>query len=196
MNAWAGSPPASRSCRAPMRIRYPGAAADLREHYTATGERDTEEAGYRLAHLDAFFTPYRRADIGPGAVTRYIVKRQGEASGSAGGRWRGAPAGIISYVFPGKRRLGAPTPGLPQGMVNGLQGGRGGAAPARLPADGRPQHGQRWRSRARGHDHHRPQDTGSVARYIVSPADLRKAARRLQFRCSGAVALETRAAKG
>jgi hypothetical protein len=47
------------------RIRYPEAAADLRQHYTATGERDTEEAGYRLAHLEAFFTPYRLADIGP-----------------------------------------------------------------------------------------------------------------------------------
>src|SRR5262245_4776052 len=56
------------------RVRYPEVAADLREHYKATGERDTEEVEYRLAHLDAFFTPYRLADIGPVTITRYIIK--------------------------------------------------------------------------------------------------------------------------
>ena len=60
------------------RIRYETAAADLRQHYTVTGERDLEEAEYRLAHLDAFFTGYRLARIGPADATAYAQKRQQE----------------------------------------------------------------------------------------------------------------------
>ena len=54
------------------------AAADLREHYKTTGSREVGEAEGRLKHLDAFFTGYRLAGIGPAEVTRYVAKRQAE----------------------------------------------------------------------------------------------------------------------
>jgi integrase len=60
------------------RVPYTEAAKDLREHYTSSGARNLEEAGWRLQHLDAFFQHYRLASIGPADVTRYTVKRQGE----------------------------------------------------------------------------------------------------------------------
>src|SRR2546422_8442717 len=43
------------------RIRYEEVAADLRQHYEATGSRDLEEADYRLEHLKAFFAGRRVA---------------------------------------------------------------------------------------------------------------------------------------
>ena len=60
------------------RIRYEEAAADLRRHYTVTGERNLEEAEYRLAHLDAFFANRRLASIGPADATAYAERRQKE----------------------------------------------------------------------------------------------------------------------
>ena len=45
------------------RVRYEEAAPDLRQHYETTGERD-EEVGWRLDHLDAFFTGRRLTSIG------------------------------------------------------------------------------------------------------------------------------------
>ncbi len=60
------------------RIRYEEAAADLRRHYTVTGERNLEEAEYRLAHLDAFFAHRRLASIGPADATTYAERRQAE----------------------------------------------------------------------------------------------------------------------
>src|SRR6185295_2873663 len=46
------------------RIRYEEIAEDLRQHYSVTGARDTEEAGYRLAHLGRFFAGRRVLAIG------------------------------------------------------------------------------------------------------------------------------------
>jgi integrase len=60
------------------RIRYEEAAADLRQHYRVTGERNLEEAEYRLARLDAFFAHRRLASIGPADATAYAAQRQGE----------------------------------------------------------------------------------------------------------------------
>jgi hypothetical protein len=60
-----------------------GSAADLRTHYTTTGERDKTEAEGRLAHLDVFFHTKRIASIGKADVTRYIAAR--EAEGAANG---------------------------------------------------------------------------------------------------------------
>lgn len=60
------------------RIRYAEAAKDLRQHYHTTGSRDLEEAEYRLAHLDAFFGPYRLTRIGPAEATAYVQQRQAE----------------------------------------------------------------------------------------------------------------------
>jgi hypothetical protein len=60
------------------RVRYDEAAADLRQHYEATGTRGLEEADYRLAHLKAFFTGRRLASIGPADATAYVAKRQAE----------------------------------------------------------------------------------------------------------------------
>jgi integrase len=48
------------------------------EHYQATGARDLEEAGCRLTHLDRAFRGARANLITAGAITRYIVQRQGE----------------------------------------------------------------------------------------------------------------------
>lgn len=60
------------------RVRYEEAAADLRQHYTTTGEREGAEAEGRLKHLDGFFTGYKLATIGPAEITRYVAKRQSE----------------------------------------------------------------------------------------------------------------------
>jgi hypothetical protein len=62
------------------RTRYDDIAADLRQHYEATGSRDLEEADYRFAHLKAFFAGRRVATIGQPEVTAYVLKRQGEGS--------------------------------------------------------------------------------------------------------------------
>jgi integrase len=58
------------------RVRYDEAAKDLRAHYEATGSRDLEEAGHRLAHLDGFFAARRLATIGQPDATTYALKRQ------------------------------------------------------------------------------------------------------------------------
>jgi integrase len=65
------------------RIRYDEIAADLREHYKATGERDEVEAGSRLKHLDAFFRGRRVTSIGPELAEAYATKRQAEGASNA-----------------------------------------------------------------------------------------------------------------
>jgi len=60
------------------RVRYEEAVADLRAHYETTGERNLEEVGWRLAHLDALFTGRRLAAIGPAEATAYVAKRQAQ----------------------------------------------------------------------------------------------------------------------
>jgi integrase len=60
------------------RIRYEEAAADLRSHYRTTGDRNLEEAGYRLAHLERFFAGRRISAIGSADVTKYVEQRQAE----------------------------------------------------------------------------------------------------------------------
>src|SRR5437870_2989112 len=65
------------------RIRYEEVAADLRQHYEATGSRDLDEADYRLEHLKAFFVGRRVAAIGQAEATAYVLKRQGEQASSA-----------------------------------------------------------------------------------------------------------------
>ncbi len=60
-----------------------GVGKDLRTHYRTTGERDLEEAEYRLAHLDAFFTGWRVVNIGPAPITKYVEQRQ--VAGAANG---------------------------------------------------------------------------------------------------------------
>jgi integrase len=62
------------------RIRYEEIAADLREHYSSTRERDLVEAGARLKHLDSFFRGRRAAVIGPEEASGYAVKRQAEGA--------------------------------------------------------------------------------------------------------------------
>jgi integrase len=58
------------------RIPYAEVAQDLRQHYASSGDRDLDEAGWRLAHLDRFFQHTRVAAIGPADITRYTVERQ------------------------------------------------------------------------------------------------------------------------
>jgi hypothetical protein len=65
------------------RIRYDEVAADLRQHYEATGSRDLEEADYRLEHLKAFFSGRRAVAIGQAEATAYVIKRQGEEASGA-----------------------------------------------------------------------------------------------------------------
>jgi len=62
------------------RIRYEEAAQDLRQHYEVTGQRNLEEAEYRLAHLDRFFVGRRIVGIGPADATAYAQKRQTEGA--------------------------------------------------------------------------------------------------------------------
>ena len=58
------------------RIRYDEAAADLRQHYATTGDRDLVEAETRLKRLDAFFGGRRLAAIGGAEATAYVAHRQ------------------------------------------------------------------------------------------------------------------------
>ena len=58
------------------RVLYENAAADLRDYYRTTGKRNMVEAECRLKHLDAFFTGWRIASIGPSEVTKYVRQRQ------------------------------------------------------------------------------------------------------------------------
>ncbi len=58
------------------RILYNDLAADLRQHYTTTGERDLEEVKPRLAHLERFFRNRRASSIGPALITAYVAERQ------------------------------------------------------------------------------------------------------------------------
>lgn len=66
------------------RIGYEEVAADLRQHYQATGARDMAEAGHRFKHLDPFFAHRRVATISPADVTAYVAKRheEGAANGT------------------------------------------------------------------------------------------------------------------
>lgn len=67
------------------KVRYEETRDDLTAHYTSTGCRGLEEAGYRLKHLDAFYRGWRLANITGPAIARYIAHRQGEgaANGTA-----------------------------------------------------------------------------------------------------------------
>jgi integrase len=58
------------------RIRYEEAAADLRQHYEATGSRDIKEFSYRVKHLDRFFVGCRIGGIGQPEVNRYVSARR------------------------------------------------------------------------------------------------------------------------
>src|SRR5262249_22002566 len=59
------------------------AAQALRDHYQTTGRRDVTEAGWRLAHLDRFFTGKRLATIGPKDAEAYARRRQEAGASNA-----------------------------------------------------------------------------------------------------------------
>jgi len=61
-------------------VRYDVAAAALRAHYPATGERNLEEAAGWLTHLDRFFAGRRLASIGPADAIAYAAARQGRGA--------------------------------------------------------------------------------------------------------------------
>jgi integrase len=65
------------------RVRYIDAAQALRQHYQTTGCRDVTEAGWRLAHLDRFFTGRRLASIGPKDAEAYARRRQEAGASNA-----------------------------------------------------------------------------------------------------------------
>ena len=62
------------------KIRYKEAREDLTTHYESTGSRGLDEAGWRLAHLDAYFQGWRLANITGDAIARYIAHRQSEGA--------------------------------------------------------------------------------------------------------------------
>lgn len=65
------------------RVRYEEAAEDLRQHYATTGSRGTVEAGWRLAHLGAFFAGRRLVNLGPQDASAYVAHRQGQGASNA-----------------------------------------------------------------------------------------------------------------
>jgi hypothetical protein len=65
------------------RVRYEEAAEDLRQRYATTGSRGTVEAGWRLAHLGAFFAGRRLVSLGPQDATAYAAHRQGQGASNA-----------------------------------------------------------------------------------------------------------------
>ncbi len=60
------------------RISYDELAADLRQHYETSGDRELKEADKRLAPLAAFFSGRRGAEITSADVTAYVARRQAE----------------------------------------------------------------------------------------------------------------------
>src|SRR5215471_1558514 len=60
------------------KIRYEEAAADLRQHYETSGDRNLTEADGRFKHLAAFFTGYRLAGISAAEATAYVAMRQSQ----------------------------------------------------------------------------------------------------------------------
>jgi hypothetical protein len=77
------------------RVRYQEAVADLRQHYATTGARGLDESEGRLKHLDAFFTGYRLAAIGPALSRATSAQRQGRADAAdrRAARARQSPGG-------------------------------------------------------------------------------------------------------
>jgi integrase len=65
------------------RIRYEEIAADLRQHYEATGSRDLGEYDYRVKHLTRFFAGRRVATLDQPGADAYVVHRQGQGAASA-----------------------------------------------------------------------------------------------------------------
>jgi len=74
------------------RVTYDELRTDLLAHYQATGDRDLEEAGWRLTHLDRAFRGARASRIDGAAITRYIVQRQEEEIVSPSKKHRRHPA--------------------------------------------------------------------------------------------------------
>ncbi len=70
----AGEPVLPRSGK----VRYEEARDDLKRHYETTGSRGLDEAGWRLAHLDTFFSGRRLANISGAVISEYIARRQHE----------------------------------------------------------------------------------------------------------------------
>jgi integrase len=60
------------------RTTYEDLVTALVEHYTTTGRRQLPEVEDRLHHLNRFFRGWRATAIGPGALTKYVAKRQAE----------------------------------------------------------------------------------------------------------------------
>jgi site-specific recombinase XerD len=65
------------------RVTVDEALGDLETHYRTTGERDLEEAGYRLARLREFFSGYRLTAITPDRITSYAASRQAAGASNA-----------------------------------------------------------------------------------------------------------------
>jgi integrase len=60
------------------RVRYEQVAADLRQHYEATGARDVAEYDRRVAHIARVFAGRRIAGIGQVDVDAYVLHRQAQ----------------------------------------------------------------------------------------------------------------------
>jgi len=74
------------------RVTYDELRKDLVDHYQATNDRDLEEAGWRLKHLDRAFRGARASRIDGATITRYIVQRQQEEIVSPKKKHRRHPA--------------------------------------------------------------------------------------------------------
>jgi integrase len=92
------------------RIRYDEAAADLRQHYATTGDRDLVEVEGRLAHLDKFFSGRRLASIGGAEATAYVAQRQGaDAANSTINRELGVLIKMLRLAAEHNKLLRLPT---------------------------------------------------------------------------------------
>jgi integrase len=78
------------------KVKYDELANDLRTYYRTTGKRDLVEVGWRLNHLDAFFTGVRVVTITPARITEYIAARQQPRRCPDGAKKPGASNGSIN----------------------------------------------------------------------------------------------------
>ena len=91
------------------RIRYEAVAADLKQHYEATGSRDLKEYARRVAHLERCFAGRRVASIGQPDVDAYIVQRQEQgAVGSTIRRELGTLATMLRLAYENGKLLRLP----------------------------------------------------------------------------------------
>jgi len=91
------------------KVTYDQAKLDLVDHYSTSGERSLEEAGWRFRHLDPFFQGRKLQSIGPDDSTKYAKARKAEgASNGTINRELGVLGRMLSLAYENEKLLRLP----------------------------------------------------------------------------------------